>query len=60
MVLELFTILNEPEDGWVILVRISTRVVFPAPFLPSRPKIEDLYICKLTPFKAFTIEFLIL
>ena len=42
MVLELLTILNEPEDGLVILVSISTRVVLPAPFRPNNPKIEDL------------------
>ena len=36
------------------MVKISTKVVVPAPFRPNRPNIDDFLISMLTPFKALT------
>lgn len=41
-----------PAVGLVTFVIISTSVVFPAPFLPSKPKILDLGILKVRSFTA--------
>lgn len=47
---------NDPCVCRVTPVRMSTRVVLPAPFLPKSPKICDWYMVRLTPLSAFTLE----
>lgn len=49
-----------PLEGPITSVKISTRVVLPAPFLPSRPKICLFCIVKLKLFRALNSPYLIL
>jgi hypothetical protein len=49
-----FFISTDPEVGFYILVIISIKVVFPAPFLPKMLKIYPAYTSRLNLSRAIS------